>query len=83
VLHPGNACLQTTTALQESIKAIEALGGGGGDGVRVRLFVRNEGEGDCDEVGRAMKDVLGEGAPWTATMIVGVAFVRREILMEI
>ncbi|KAA8909315.1 YjgF-like protein [Sphaerosporella brunnea] len=82
IQHPGDAYHQTLAALTESISAIEKLGGTKEDVVRVRLFVaRHE---DCDDVGRGMKEVLADGnGAWAATMIVGVAFVREEMLVEV
>lgn len=37
---------------------------------------------DCDEVGRGMREVFGEGQ-WAATMIAGVGFIRKEIKVEV
>jgi enamine deaminase RidA (YjgF/YER057c/UK114 family) len=82
ILHAGDAYRQTTTALHESICAIEKLGGKKEDVVRGKLFVRHHE--DCDLVGRAMKDILsGEGVAWAATMIVGVSFVSEGMLVEV
>lgn len=82
VLHPTSAELQAITAFDESLKAVEALGGQKADVVRVRMYVRN-GE-DTEGVGKAFKDRIAseDGGP-AATMIVGVGFVDEKILVEI
>lgn len=80
VRFPGNARQQTVVAFQEALKAIEALGGTKEGVARVRMFVASME--DCDEVGRGMKEVFGEGE-WAATMIAGVGFVKKEILVEV
>lgn len=79
MLHPGDAYSQTVTAFCESIAAVKKLGGKSEDIVRVKMFVRREE--DADAVGKGMKDTLS-GA-WAATMIVGVGFVNREMLVEV
>ncbi|KIJ55537.1 hypothetical protein M422DRAFT_220262 [Sphaerobolus stellatus SS14] len=39
---------------------------------------------DTVNVGRAMKDIFGEsGAKWTSTMLVGIAFVEEEMMVEV
>jgi len=83
ILHPGDAYQQTITALNESVKAIEKLGGKKEDVVRVRLFVRRQG--DTADVGKAMKTVFGEevGCKWAATMLVGSSFVEEEMMVEV
>ncbi|CCX13519.1 YjgF-like protein [Pyronema domesticum] len=77
---PGNAYYQTTTALEESIRAIAGLGGSIQNIARIKLFVRREE--DCDSVGRAMAEVM-IGQSFAATMIVGASFVRDEMLVEV
>ena len=84
VLCPGDAAGQMTVAIEESLKAIRALGGRGAeDVVRVRMFLgKNE---DCQEVGRAFKMVFGQdGYGVAATMlVVPGGFVNKNILVEI
>lgn len=77
---PGDAYRQTVVAFQEALKAVKALGGTKEGVARVRMFIASKQ--DCDEVGRGMKEVFGEGE-WAATMIAGVGFVRKEILVEV
>lgn len=82
---PGDAAGQMTIAIEESLKAIKALGGKGAeDVVRVRMFV-NKNE-DCPEAGKAFKKIFGQddGNGVAATMlVVPGGFVDREMLVEI
>lgn len=87
ILFPGDARGQTKAALEECIKAIQALGGKGPESiVRVRMFVgRSE---DCGAVGEGFREILGKqnggefGA--VATMIVVQnGFVDENMLVEI
>lgn len=76
----GSAYDQAIAAFAELLNAVKHLGGQKQDVVRVRMFVtKNE---DTGEVGRAMKDTLGEVAP-AATMIVGAHFVDSKMKVEI
>ncbi|KAI5821101.1 YjgF-like protein [Pyronema omphalodes] len=77
---PGDAYHQTITALEESIRAIEGLGGWMQNIARIKLFVGRQE--DCDSVGRAMAKVMN-GQSFAATMIVGASFVRHEMLVEV
>lgn len=84
VLCPGDAAGQMTAAIEESLKAIRALGGKGPeDVVRVRMFV--DKQEDCREVGKAFKKVFGQdGNGVAATMlVVPGGFVRGDILVEV
>ena len=91
ILYPGDAKQQTRVALEECIKAIQALGGKGAQSVvRVKMFVsRHE---DCLAVGEGFREVLGKhlhcdgdgqiGA--AATMIVVQnGFINKDMLVEI
>lgn len=73
-----------TVAIEESLKAIRALGGKGAeDVVRVRMLIdKNE---HCSEVGKSFKKVFGQdGNGVAATMlVVPGGFVNRDILVEI
>ncbi|KAG2009530.1 hypothetical protein CC2G_012454 [Coprinopsis cinerea AmutBmut pab1-1] len=80
LLHPTSAYLQSIQIFQEIIRAVEALGGKKEDVVRVRMFVTRDE--DTGEVGRALKEALGDVGP-AATMIVGARFVREEMKVEI
>lgn len=80
VLHPTSAYDQTLQIFSEIVKAIERLGGGKSDVVRVRMFVTRDE--DCADVGRALKEVFGEIEP-AATMIVGARFVDTNMRVEI
>lgn len=76
----GTAGQQARAAFEEALRAVTALGGTPMDVVRVRMFVTS-GE-DTDDVGNAMKEVLGHVGP-AATMIVGTKFVRPEMKVEL
>ncbi|KAL4737339.1 hypothetical protein BDV11DRAFT_206861 [Aspergillus similis] len=87
ILFPNDARQQTRVALQECIKAIQALGGKGAeDVVRVRMFVsRHE---DCTAVGQGFTETLGRGSRpgigAAATMlVVRDGFVDERMLVEI
>lgn len=80
VLHPTSAYDQTHRIFSEIGRAIEALGGAKSDVVRVRMFVTRDE--DCEDVGRALKEVFGEVEP-AATMIVGARFVHPNMKVEI
>ncbi|KAL4878653.1 Endoribonuclease L-PSP/chorismate mutase-like protein [Aspergillus karnatakaensis] len=87
ILFPNDARGQARVALQECIRAVQALGGRGAENVvRVRMFVsRRE---DCGAVGDGFKEVLGkengEETGAAATMIVVKdGFVDERMLVEI
>ncbi|KAG5638740.1 hypothetical protein H0H81_010550 [Sphagnurus paluster] len=80
VQHPESAFRQAQAIFAEIVRAVEALGGKRADVVRVRMFVT--ADEDSGDVGRAMKEALGEVAP-AATMIVGAKFVSPEMKVEI
>ena len=80
LLHPDSAYLQATAIFAEIIRAVEAVGGRREDVVRVRMFV--VADEDTGEVGRAMKEALGDIKP-AATMIVGARFVAPDMKVEI
>jgi enamine deaminase RidA (YjgF/YER057c/UK114 family) len=87
ILFPNDARQQTRVALQEIIKAIQALGGKGTeDVVRVRMFVSRPE--DCTAVGQGFTEFLGResrpGVGATATMlVVRDGFVDERMLVEI
>ncbi|KAI0821848.1 YjgF-like protein [Trametes gibbosa] len=78
--HPGAAYDQARAIFAEIGRAVEALGGQANDIVRVRMFVTEAS--DTDDVGKALKESLGDIGP-AATMIVGARFVSAEMLVEI
>ena len=80
ICHPDSAFDQAIKAFKEVVTAIEALGGKKEDIVRIRMFVASQN--DATEVGRALKQEMGEVQP-TATMILGAKFVSSEMLVEI
>lgn len=80
LLHPSSAYDQSRQIFTNIVEAIEALGGKRECVTRVRMFVRDQG--DSGEVGRALKDALGDVMP-AATMILGVGFVDEEMKVEI
>ncbi|GJE85436.1 YjgF-like protein [Phanerochaete sordida] len=80
VQHPGDAGAQARAAFAEIVRAVEAVGAARADVVRVRMFVTHAA--DCDAVGAALKDALGDVAP-AATMLVGARFVSEEMRVEI
>ncbi|PYH87757.1 YjgF-like protein [Aspergillus ellipticus CBS 707.79] len=90
ILFPGDAKQQTCVALEESIRAIQALGGQGAQSVvRVKMFVsRRE---DCKAVGEGFREVLGKGnssqgdgvVGAVATMVVVGGFVHEDMLVEV
>ncbi|KAL2859853.1 uncharacterized protein BJX67DRAFT_376001 [Aspergillus lucknowensis] len=87
ILFPGDARQQTRVALEECIKAVQALGGNGPENVvRVRMFAgRHE---DCTAVGEGFTQILGRhgqpGVGAAATMIVvRDGFVDERMLVEI
>lgn len=91
VLYPGDAKQQTRVALEECIRAVQALGGKGAQSiVRTKIYVsRHE---DAFAVGEGFREVLGkhlqcEGGGQigsAATMIiVQNGFVNKDMLVEI
>ncbi|KAG6330009.1 hypothetical protein ID866_9077 [Astraeus odoratus] len=80
VAHPHSAFEQAMKAFEEILRAIEALGGKREDIVRIRMFVTYED--DAPEVGRALKEAMGEVEP-TASMILGAKFVSPDMRVEI
>ncbi|KIK97952.1 hypothetical protein PAXRUDRAFT_824418 [Paxillus rubicundulus Ve08.2h10] len=80
VVHPMSAYDQALKAFREIITAVEALGGKKGDIVRVQMFVTYDD--DSEEVGRALKEELGDVEP-AATMILGAKFVSPDMRVEI
>ncbi|KAF9224838.1 YjgF-like protein [Gyrodon lividus] len=80
VVHPMSAYDQALKAFREIVTAVEALGGKKGDIVRVRMFVTYVH--DSEEVGRALKEELGDVEP-AATMILGAKFVSPDMRVEI
>ncbi|PKY08505.1 hypothetical protein P168DRAFT_314592 [Aspergillus campestris IBT 28561] len=73
VLYPGDAGQQARVALDECIRAVQALGGQGAESVvRVRMFVSHPD--DCMAVGEAFSELLGRasrpGIGAAATMLV-------------
>lgn len=55
---PGDARNQTRIAFEESLKAIEALGGSRSDIYRVRMFVAEDKH--CNDVGIAMREFFAD-----------------------
>lgn len=80
VQYPTSAYQQSIAVFDEIIRAVEALGARKHDIVRVRMFVTDSS--DTDEVGRALKEVLGDVEP-SATMLVGARFVDEAMKVEI
>ncbi|KIJ06156.1 hypothetical protein PAXINDRAFT_103488 [Paxillus involutus ATCC 200175] len=80
VAHPMSAYDQALKAFREIITAVEALGGKKGDIVRIQMFVTYDD--DSGEVGRALKEELGDVEP-AATMIIGAKFVSPDMRVEI
>ncbi|KAF5360746.1 hypothetical protein D9756_005092 [Leucocoprinus leucothites] len=80
ILHPDSAYEQAKHIFHTIIDSVEYLGGKRTDIIRVRMFVR-DGK-DTGEVGRALKESLGEVLP-AATMIVGAGFVNPDMKVEI
>ena len=80
VLHPKSAYDQTLVIFTEIVLAIEALGARKADVVRLRMFVKEEKDGEG--VSRALKEVFGSVAP-TATMLFGLGFVNPDMKVEI
>ncbi|KAE8418794.1 Endoribonuclease L-PSP/chorismate mutase-like protein [Aspergillus pseudocaelatus] len=86
ILFPGDARQQTRVALQECIRAVQALGGKGAENVvRVRMFVSQHK--DCVAVGEGYTEVLGRashpGVGAAATMVVVNGFVDERMLVEV
>ncbi|OJI99916.1 hypothetical protein ASPVEDRAFT_51207 [Aspergillus versicolor CBS 583.65] len=87
ILFPGDARQQTRVALEECIKAVQALGGKGPENVvRVRMFVSRPE--DCTAVGEGFTEILGRksqpGVGAAATMlVVRNGFVDERMLVEI
>ncbi|KAL4907964.1 hypothetical protein BDW74DRAFT_166542 [Aspergillus multicolor] len=87
ILFPDDARLQTRVALQECLKAVQALGGEGAENVvRVRMFVSRPE--DCTAVGEGFTEILGRksqpGVGAAATMlVVRNGFVDERMLVEI
>jgi enamine deaminase RidA (YjgF/YER057c/UK114 family) len=90
ILFPSDAKQQTRTALQESINAIQGLGGKGlEDIVRVKMFVgRHE---YCAAVGEGFREILGKqnqgkeglvGAAATMIVVNG-GFINKDMLVEV
>ncbi|PPQ73319.1 hypothetical protein CVT26_015343 [Gymnopilus dilepis] len=80
VLHPTSAYDQTLKIFSEIISAVEALGGRKEDVVRLRMFVKEDQNGEA--VGQAVKEVFGSVAP-AATMVFGLGFVNPDMRVEI
>jgi enamine deaminase RidA (YjgF/YER057c/UK114 family) len=80
VQHPDNAFEQAKVIFGEIVRAVQGLNGKKEDIVRVRMFVTRDE--DVVDVGRALKDALGDVKP-AATMIVGARFVAEEMKVEI
>ncbi|KIM40919.1 hypothetical protein M413DRAFT_445693 [Hebeloma cylindrosporum] len=80
VLHPKSAYEQTLVIFSEIVLAIEALGGTKADVVRLRMFVKEEKDGEG--VSRALKEFFGSVAP-AATMVFGLGFVNPDMKVEI
>lgn len=84
ILFPDDARQQTRVALEESIKAVKALGGGCPENVvRVRMFVSRDE--DCGAVGEGFREVLGRNGEvgTTATMVVVKGFIDERMLVEV
>lgn len=80
-ISPGlSAYDQAKTIFGEIVRAVNALGGRREDITRVRMFVTLDE--DFEEVGRALKESLGEIGP-AATGIIGARFVSSEMKVEI
>jgi enamine deaminase RidA (YjgF/YER057c/UK114 family) len=80
LMHASSAYDQTIKTYQNIVEAVETLGGKKEDIVRVRMFVKDGC--DADDIGKGMKDVMGDIGP-AATMIIGAKFVREEMKVEI
>jgi enamine deaminase RidA (YjgF/YER057c/UK114 family) len=78
--HPKSAYDQTLVIFTEIVLAIEALGATKADVVRLRMFVKEEKDGEG--VSRALKEVFESVAP-TATMVFGLGFVNPDMKVEI
>ena len=59
---------------------MEALGGRKEDVVRLRMFVKEDQNGEA--VGQALKEVFGSVAP-AATMVFGLGFMNPDMRVEI
>ncbi|CAG8885709.1 unnamed protein product [Penicillium egyptiacum] len=90
MLHPEDARQQTRVALEESIRAIQGLGGKGAeDIVRVKMFVTRHK--DCEAVGRGISEILGKynragsGMIGAAAIMIVVngGFIDKGMLVEI
>jgi enamine deaminase RidA (YjgF/YER057c/UK114 family) len=88
IRYPGDAKNQTRVAFEESIKAIQALGGEGAQSVvRVKMFVARKDV--CGVVGEAFREIFGKGKGdrelgTTATMIVVQnGFIDDDMLVEV
>ncbi|KAJ5762596.1 uncharacterized protein N7511_005978 [Penicillium nucicola] len=87
---PGDAKQQTRAALQESINAIQGLGGKGAeDIVRVKMFVGCHE--NCAAVGEGFREILGKqnqgkeaqiGAAATMIVVNG-GFINKDMLVEV
>lgn len=80
VLHPTSGYLQAKEIFGTIIGAVQHLGGTKEDVTRVRMFVTYSE--DAEDVGRALKEALGDIGP-AATMIIGAKFVEKEMRVEI
>lgn len=76
----GTGFDQAIVIFNEMIRAVRTLGGEKVDIVRVRMFVTRQE--DAEDVGRALKESLGDVAP-AATMIIGARFVQPDMRVEI
>lgn len=80
LLHPHSAHAQAIAIFAEIVRAVEAVGATRDAITRVRMFVREDE--DAEDVGRALKEALGDVGP-AATMIIGARFVAAEMKVEI
>ena len=81
VVPPGlSAYDQAIKIFGEICKAVESLSGSKEDITRVRMFVTEAD--DFPDVGRALKEVLGDVGP-AATGIIGARFVSADMKVEI
>ena len=81
VLHPGDAYLQATAALNMIERVLADAGATLGDVVRTRMYVTNI-ERDSGPVGKAHGERFGNIRP-AATMVEVSRLIHRDMLVEI
>lgn len=94
--HVGSAYKQAIAAFETSLEAISSLCApelAKNPGLDVRSFVTRirmycRSVEDCEDVGKAMADVMGAGGEtkeiaWAATLLAGIDLVAPEMLVEV